>query len=237
MSWSKAEARSMIKNNITAIVLVLGGLLVVALAIIAYLFWRTRRIELECELLLRGSDGSNFVEIVNDNIDQVQGLLQEMEALSERYAAVLRRVAGAVQHVGVVRFDAFRDLGGLLSFAVALLDDRGNGLCFSSIYGRSESRTYAKPVIERSSSYELSPEEREAIRLAMQSKEMGALPVEAKDREHEERMANLRLFHDREYLARSPEARADAEARIREERLDVDQKSPARRPAQPAEEA
>ena len=227
----------MVQHNITAIVIALGALLLLALVVVAYLFLRTRRIELECELLIRGSEGTNFVEIVNDNIDQVHGLLEEMEALSERYAAVLRRVAGAVQHVGVVRFDAFRDLGGLLSFAVALLDDRGNGLCFSSIYGRSESRTYAKPVIERSSSYELSPEEREAIRLAMQSKEMGALPVEAKDREHEERMANLRLFHDREYLARSPEARADAEARIREERLDVDQRPPARRPAQPAEEA
>jgi len=226
----------MVQHNITAIVIALGALLLLALAVVAYLFMRTRRIELECELLLRGSEGTNFVEIVNDNIDQVHGLLEEMEALSERYAAVLRRVAGAVQHVGVVRFDAFRDLGGLLSFAVALLDDRGNGLIFSSIYGRSESRTYAKPVIERSSSYELSPEEREAIRLAMQSKEMGALPVEAKDREHEERMANLRLFHDREYLARSPEARAEAEARIREERLDVEQRPPARRPAPQQEE-
>ncbi len=197
----------MVQNNITAIVIVLGALLLVALGFIAYLFLRTRRIELECELLLRGSEGANFVEIVNDNIDQVHGLLDEVNALSERYAAVLRRVAGAVQHVGVVRFDAFRDLGGLLSFAVALLDDRGNGLVISSIYGRSESRTYAKPIIERSSSYELSPEEREAIRLAMQSKEMGALPVEAKDREHEERMANLRLFHDREYVQRTPPER------------------------------
>ena len=230
----------MIKNNITAIVFVLGGLLVLSFAIIAYLFWRTRRIELECELLIRGSEGSNFVEIVNDNIDQVHELLEEVEALSERYAAVLRRVAGAVQHVGVVRFDAFRDLGGLLSFAVALLDDRGNGLVFSSIYGRSESRTYAKPIIERSSSYELSPEEREAIRLALQSKDMGALPVEAKDRDHEERMANLRLFHDREYISRSPEARAEAEARIVQERPDVVERRPARRtpeePAKPARE-
>ena len=139
----------MVKNNITAIVIVLGALMIVALAVIIYLFMRTRRVELECELLLRGSDGTNFVEIVNDNIAQVHGLLDEVDALSERYAAVLRRVAGAVQHVGVVRFDAFRDLGGLLSFAIAMLDDRGNGLVFSSIYGSSESRTYAKPVIER----------------------------------------------------------------------------------------
>jgi hypothetical protein len=218
----------MIKNNITAIVIVLGSLLVIAIGFLFYLFFRTRRLELECELLLRGSEGTNFVEIVNDNIAQVHGLLEEVDALSERYAAVLRRVAGAVQHVGVVRFDAFRDLGGLLSFAVALLDDRGNGLVFSSIYGRSESRTYAKPIIERSSSYELSPEEREAIRLALQSKDMGALPVEAKDRDHEERMANLRLFHDREYLSRPPDARADAESHISSERLDSYERKRAR---------
>lgn len=227
----------MISNNITPIIVVMGVLLAIGLAVIIYLFYRTRRLELECELLLRGSEGTNFVEIVNDNIDQVRGLFEEVDQLSERYAAVLRRVAGAVQHVGVVRFDAFRDLGGLLSFAVALLDDRGNGLVFSSIYGRSESRTYAKPVIERSSSYELSPEEREAIRLAMQSKEMGALPVEAKDREHEERMANLRLFHDREYLARSPEPRSEAEAHILSEHLDVEARpprpAPDRSPARP----
>jgi hypothetical protein len=212
----------MVLHNITVIVIVLAALLIAAFGVIAYLFLRTRRIELECELLIRGSEGTNFVEIVNDNIEQVHGLLEEVDALSERYAGVLRRIAGAVQHIGVVRFDAFRDLGGLLSFAVALLDDRGNGLVFSSIYGRSESRTYAKPIIERSSSYELSPEEREAIRLAMQSKEMGALPVEAKDHDHEERMANLRLFHDREYVARSPEreARLEPEDRAKLERID-----------------
>ena len=230
----------MVKNNITAIVIVLGALMIVALAVIIYLFMRTRRVELECELLLRGSDGTNFVEIVNDNIAQVHGLLDEVDALSERYAAVLRRVAGAVQHVGVVRFDAFRDLGGLLSFAIAMLDDRGNGLVFSSIYGRSESRTYAKPVIERSSSYELSPEEREAIRLALQSKELGALPMEAKDHDHEERMANLRLFHDREYLAGSPEREGrvePAETRVTREQRERPEPRPARRPVEEPERA
>ncbi len=206
----------MIENNITPIVIVMGALILVAVALVVYLFWRTRRIESDYELLVRDSHGQNFVQIVSDNIEQAEILLREVERLSEQYAQVLRRLAGAVQHIGVVRFDAFRDLGGLLSFAVALLDDRGNGLVLSSIYGRSESRTYAKPVVERGSNYELSPEEREAIRLAMQSKELGSLPVEARDREHEERMANLRLFHDREYLQRSNHAEGRAAAGGRE---------------------
>jgi hypothetical protein len=191
----------MIQNNISAIVIALAAVLGVALALIVYLFWRVRRTEAECDLLTRGTQGKNFVEIVNDNIDQVEALLKEVDGLSEQYGAVLRRMAGAVQHVGVVRFDAFRDMGGLMSFAVALLDDRGNGIVMSSIYGRSESRTYTKPVVERGSTYELSPEEKEAIRLAMQSKEMGALPVIARDREHEEKLATLKLFHDKELAA------------------------------------
>lgn len=195
--------RRMIQDNIAPIIVVLGVLMAVAIALIIYLFWRTRRVEMDCEILVRDTHGQNFAEIVGDNIAQVEDLMREVDRLSDQYAQVLRRVAGAVQHVGVVRFDAFRDLGGLLSFAVAFLDDRGNGLVFSSIYGRSESRTYAKPVVERASTYELSPEEREAIRLAMQSREYGALPVEARDREHEERMATLKLFHDKEYLERS----------------------------------
>src|SRR5665811_958483 len=109
----------MVQHNITAIVIALGALLLLVLAVVAYLFMRTRRIELECELLLRGTEGTNFVEIVNDNIDQVQGLLQEMEALSERYAAVLRRVAGAAPAGGVATPDALGGPGGLPTSAVA----------------------------------------------------------------------------------------------------------------------
>jgi len=230
----------MIQNNITPIVIGLGAVLLLAVLLIIYLFWRTRRTEADCELLMRDSQGQNFAEIVSDNIDQVYGLLHEVERLSEQYAQVLKRMAGAVQHVGVVRFDAFRDLGGLMSFAIAMLDDRGNGLVISSIYGRAESRTYAKPVVERSSSYELSPEEREAIRLALQSKELGALPVEARDREHEERMANLRLFHDREYLQRSNQSETREEARkqrLPEERRPAPRRAPAREEELPLEEA
>lgn len=221
----------MIENNITPIVIVLGAVLLLGVALIVYLFWRTRRIESDYELLIRDSKGQNFAQIVSDNIEQTDALLLEVERLSEQYAQALRRMAGAVQHVGVVRFDAFRDLGGMLSFAVALLDDRGNGLAFSSIYGRSESRTYAKPIVERGSSYELSPEEKEAIRLAMQSKELGALPVEARDREHEERMANLRLFHDREYLQRSNQVEGRP-GESRRPRPPEEERRPVTRPAE-----
>ncbi len=63
----------------------------------------------------------------------------------------------------MVRYDAFGDLAGALSFSAALLDDAGNGLVLSSINGRSETRTYAKGVTAGTSDVPLSPEEHEAI--------------------------------------------------------------------------
>jgi uncharacterized protein DUF4446 len=74
--------------------------------------------------------------------------------------------ATALRHVAVVRYDAFGDMGGHLSWSLALLDDGGDGVVLTSIHGRSDSRTYAKNVTGWSSSQQLSPEEAEAIGFA-----------------------------------------------------------------------
>jgi hypothetical protein len=74
---------------------------------------------------------------------------------------------GAVRHVGIVRFDAFEDMGGRLSFAAAFLDGHGDGVIVTSINGRQETRCYAKQVRNGTSAHHLSDEERQAIREAL----------------------------------------------------------------------
>jgi hypothetical protein len=69
----------------------------------------------------------------------------------------------------VVRYDAFRDMGGRMSFSAALLDDAGDGLVISAIHGRAETRSYAKGVKGGTSDQQLSPEERQAIAFATKS--------------------------------------------------------------------
>lgn len=86
----------------------------------------------------------------------VLGLRQEVAALRAEGAEALR-------HLSVVRYDALDDLGGRLSWSVALLDDTGNGLVLTSIHGRSEARTYAKQVAAWAATQQLSPEEEQAI--------------------------------------------------------------------------
>jgi hypothetical protein len=69
--------------------------------------------------------------------------------------------------VGLVRYDAFDDMGGHLSFSAALLDAAGNGVVITSINGRQDTRCYAKPVRGGESEYNLSAEEEAAIRQAL----------------------------------------------------------------------
>jgi hypothetical protein len=76
-------------------------------------------------------------------------------------------IEGSVRHISLLRYDAFEDVGGRLSFSCAMLDDHGTGVVLTSINGRQETRVYAKPIAEGNSTYNLSVEESEAIRQAM----------------------------------------------------------------------
>jgi hypothetical protein len=95
-------------------------------------------------------------ELPADVRADVLGLRQEVAALAAESGQTFR-------HLAVVRYDAFGDMGGHLSWSMALLDDAGDGVVLTSIHGRSDARTYAKSVSTWASDAQLSPEEEEAI--------------------------------------------------------------------------
>ena len=110
--------------------------------------------------------------------DALRGILEGHARSIQRLEAAARMlnstdkgqqqlIEGAVRHVGLVRYDAFEDVGGRLSFSCALLDDHANGVVVTSINGRQDTRVYAKPVTGGKSGYNLSIEEEEAIRQAL----------------------------------------------------------------------
>jgi len=95
--------------------------------------------------------------------DGVDALPEDLHGLRQEVAALLDEAKDALRHLAVVRYDAFGDMGGHLSWSLALLDDGGDGVVLTSIHGRSEARTYAKSVSGWASEQQLSPEELEAI--------------------------------------------------------------------------
>lgn len=97
----------------------------------------------------------------------IQRLEQVVATLYETDRQQKDLIEGAVRRVGLIRYDAFEDVGGRLSFSCALLDERGNGVVVTSINGRQDTRVYAKPITAGKSAYNLSVEEEEAIRQAL----------------------------------------------------------------------
>ena len=96
-----------------------------------------------------------------------QRLEQAIRRLYDEQEKLGQMLRGAVQRVGLVRYDAFEDVGGRLSFSCAMLNDEGDGVVVTSINGRQDTRVYAKPVYRGESMHNLSEEEGAAIREAM----------------------------------------------------------------------
>lgn len=142
----------------------LSGLLLLWVAILSLKVRRLRSQRRTIEALSENGDLLGAVEKLHRLYKEIG---EDIECLKEAQVALARGLAGALQGVGVVRFDAFDDAAGRLSFSVALLDANGSGVVISTINGRNESRSYAKPVEKGSSSYNLTEEEIEAIKLAM----------------------------------------------------------------------
>lgn len=89
-----------------------------------------------------------------------------LDRLETGLAELRGDLAQSLRHIAVVRYDAFGDMGGRMSFSAAVVDDRGDGMVLSSIHARGESRTYAKGVVGGRSDVTLTPEEQQALAAA-----------------------------------------------------------------------
>jgi hypothetical protein len=124
--------------------------------------------------ILEGPHGPESVfDALNRGNESTEALRAELARAKGELDIARSELADSLRHVSVVRYDAFGDMGGRLSFTAALLDDAGDGLVITSINGRTESRAYAKGVKDARSDQSLSPEETQAIALALGRKVKG----------------------------------------------------------------
>jgi hypothetical protein len=158
--------------------LTLGLAIAGGVALLSFLFalvalMRLRKARKEY-MLIRGDAGER------DILSAVGRAMRNMDALNRRQDALTasqeeQRALGryALQRFALIRYDAFEDMGGRLSFSAAILDDHGDGVVITSINGRTETRTYAKPVSNLTSEHNLSDEERRAVAAAAEGADRG----------------------------------------------------------------
>ncbi len=153
------------QNTLSILVLVslgVSGLMLIALGARAL---RARRPKDPAGL----PQGERLEVLVQSHARSIKRLEAAVRQLAMGERSLGEYLEGAIQHVAVVRFDAFEDMGGRLSFSAALLDGRGDGVVITSINGRQDTRCYAKKVEDGHSINNLSDEEEQAIRDALGS--------------------------------------------------------------------
>jgi hypothetical protein len=150
-------------SSLEVVALVAAGVAVLSLGLAVALLVRFGKLRRAYDVLVGGDPSASFVDAVASQHRESEALRRDVTVLRDDLAAARADLSDALRHVAVVRYDAFGDMGGRLSFSAALLDDAGDGLVLTSINGRSETRTYAKGVKAGASGHSLSPEEEQAI--------------------------------------------------------------------------
>lgn len=144
----------------TLLYIVLAGV-VIAIALGLHTEWRMSR-------LLRGKSGKDLEESIIKNRADIDHFKQFRKEIEHYLQTVEARLKGSVRGVGTIRFNPFKGTGegGNQSFASAFIDERGNGVVFSTLHSRERMRIFAKPLTQFTSTYELTSEEKEAVRQA-----------------------------------------------------------------------
>ena len=149
--------------------LLLAALVLLALAL--YLSVRNlitlKRQKAKWDKLLDGTSGSNLENLLMDTLRENQALNDRLDASERKLSEVEKHGEKSKRHIGLVRYDAFEEVGGNQSFALAVYDDNGDGVVLNSIIGRTDCRVYAKPLVGGRSDRSLSEEERKAIEEAL----------------------------------------------------------------------
>jgi hypothetical protein len=152
------------------VALAAGGVAVVGLLLSAVLAFRLWRVRADQRLVL-GDQRDDLVSHAARLQEQFGALHSYVEdvasALHDRMQVIETRLDGAIAYRSLIHYDAYGEMSGRQSTSIALLDESRSGLVLSSIHHRDQARLYAKEIHQGSSEHELSPEENEAIRLAL----------------------------------------------------------------------
>ena len=163
--------------NASATVAVIGaGVGAVGLVLGGAAQLRLTRLRRSYAALLGGAQQADIVNVVGQHVQAVERLGAEVRRTQADVSVLRRDLGAAIRHFAVVRYDAFGDMGGRLSFSAAMLDDAGDGLVLTSINGRTETRSYAKGVKAGQSDHQLSPEEQQAVGHAVKAAQRAGRP-------------------------------------------------------------
>ena len=146
----------------TNVIIIISILAFIILFLIGWLV----KIEMRLKRFFRGQRGKDLEEVIHSLTKEMRYLQKAKKDIEIRADHLDQRLKTSIRGVKVLRFNPFKDSGGNQSFAVALINEEGDGVVLSSLYSREKVSIFAKPIKGHHSEYELTAEEKEALKRA-----------------------------------------------------------------------
>ena len=124
---------------------------------------KLKEMTIKYDKFMRGKDAETLEDVILERFEQVDTLITENETKTKQITEIFENLKTTVQKCGIVKYDAFHEMGGKLSFSMAMLDDKNNGFILTSVHTREGCYTYVKEIIKGESFVVLSEEERSAL--------------------------------------------------------------------------
>ena len=132
---------------------------------------KTSKLRKKYEAFMMGKDAKSLEETLVTRLSQVDKLISANEANEKNIRKMFDNMKFTFQKVGLIKYDAFNEMGGKLSFSLAMLNERNDGYIINAMHSREGCYTYIKEIIDGNSIIALSEEEKEALEMAMKSKD------------------------------------------------------------------
>lgn len=161
-----------LSSTVGIVALAAAAVAVVAVCLAGVLFMQLRRLRAAQRVVL-GDTSTDLVAhaaTLDAGFRALHAYVTDVaERLDARVGVTEGRLDRAISYCGLIRYDAYNEMSGRQSTSIALLDSARNGVVLSSIHHRDQARLYAKQIAQGKGELKLSPEEEEALRIALKS--------------------------------------------------------------------
>lgn len=149
------------------ILLIVMGVCVLLLILLIINLIKTIKLKKKYQQFMEGKDGKSLESIINDTYNKYDDVCKKVDNNSENIEQIIKNLKKTYQKMGIVKYDAFNEMGGKLSFSLALLDKDNNGFIINAMHSREGCYTYVKEIVKGESYIVLADEEREALNEAL----------------------------------------------------------------------
>lgn len=157
----------MINDYAAYILLGMAGIILILLILVIINIVQNKKLKRKYREFMMGKDCRSLEDNLIQRVSEIEDLIACNKENKENIEIISRSLNNTFQKVGMVKYDAFHEMGGKLSFSLALLNKVDNGFIINAMHSREGCYTYIKEIIQGNSVIILSDEEKEALDIAM----------------------------------------------------------------------